>query len=248
MRGALCWKHAPGCRTGPALGGASPRPRLRPADRARATGSQRRGGRAALLAAAPVLVAGPSAALPHRERVPARAAHPAPADQRPAYPAAPLRAPPDVRAGRAHAGRSRQSERRCSTSGVRCATLHDHIRWEERELFETAQAVLTEQELDALGEEIAERHPKLTSAPWEDGRGSSQRDVLAEHAGIAGRMHAWCRSRSGMCPRKSVTSLRSGPHRTGSQCRNTFMPNWSDWHRSPLSTSGCVRFASERPA
>ena len=48
------------------------------------------------------------------------------------------------------------------------AALHDHIRWEERELFETAQAVLTEQELDALGEEIAERHSKLVSAPWED--------------------------------------------------------------------------------
>ena len=48
------------------------------------------------------------------------------------------------------------------------AALHDHIRWEERELFETAQAVLTEAELDALGEEIAERHSKLVSAPWED--------------------------------------------------------------------------------
>ena len=48
------------------------------------------------------------------------------------------------------------------------AALHDHIRWEERELFETAQAVLTEQGLDALGEEISGRHPKLTEAPWED--------------------------------------------------------------------------------
>ena len=47
-------------------------------------------------------------------------------------------------------------------------TLHDHIRWEERELFESAQAALTEGELDALGDEIAARHPKLTSAPWEN--------------------------------------------------------------------------------
>ena len=51
------------------------------------------------------------------------------------------------------------------------ATLHDHIRWEERELFEVAQAELEEAELDALGSEIAERHPKLTSAPWEDSTG-----------------------------------------------------------------------------
>lgn len=48
------------------------------------------------------------------------------------------------------------------------ATLHDHIRWEERELFESAQAELSEGELDALGGEIAERHPKLARAPWED--------------------------------------------------------------------------------
>lgn len=51
------------------------------------------------------------------------------------------------------------------------ATLHDHIRWEERELFEAVQAELTEGELDALGDEIAVRHPKLTSAPWEDAGG-----------------------------------------------------------------------------
>ncbi len=51
------------------------------------------------------------------------------------------------------------------------ATLHDHIRWEERELFEAAQAELTEGELDALGGEIVERHPKLTSAPWQDAGG-----------------------------------------------------------------------------
>ena len=60
-----------------------------------------------------------------------------------------------------------QSERRAALQEFG-ATLHDHIRWEERELFETAQAVLTERELDALGEEIAERHSKLVSAPWED--------------------------------------------------------------------------------
>ena len=48
------------------------------------------------------------------------------------------------------------------------ATLHDHIRWEERELFEDAQAALTEGELDALGIEIEDRHPKLTSSPWEE--------------------------------------------------------------------------------
>ena len=47
-------------------------------------------------------------------------------------------------------------------------TLHDHIRWEERELFEAAQAELSDVELDALGNEIAARHPKPTSAPWED--------------------------------------------------------------------------------
>ena len=51
------------------------------------------------------------------------------------------------------------------------ATLHDHIRWEERELLEAAQAELTEGELDALGAEIVERHPKLTSAPWEGAGG-----------------------------------------------------------------------------
>ena len=51
------------------------------------------------------------------------------------------------------------------------ATLHDHIRWEERELFEVAQAELADAQLDALGTEIAERHPKLTSAPWEDSPG-----------------------------------------------------------------------------
>lgn len=50
-------------------------------------------------------------------------------------------------------------------------TLHDHIRWEERDLFEIAQAALAEAELDALGAEIRERHPKLTSAPWEDASG-----------------------------------------------------------------------------
>ena len=48
------------------------------------------------------------------------------------------------------------------------ATLHDHIRWEERELFEAAQAELSEAELDGLGAEVAERHPKLVRAPWED--------------------------------------------------------------------------------
>ena len=51
------------------------------------------------------------------------------------------------------------------------ATLHGHIRWEERALFEVAQAELAEQELDALGAEISERHPKLTRAPWEDSPG-----------------------------------------------------------------------------
>ncbi len=63
-----------------------------------------------------------------------------------------------------------QSERREALRefGV---TLHDHIRWEERDLFEAAQAELTEGELDALGDEIAARHPKPTSAPWEDASG-----------------------------------------------------------------------------
>lgn len=48
------------------------------------------------------------------------------------------------------------------------ATLAGHIRWEERELFETAQHELTEQELDAMGEEILERHAKPTRAPWDE--------------------------------------------------------------------------------
>ncbi len=48
------------------------------------------------------------------------------------------------------------------------ATLERHIRWEERELFETAQHELTEQELDQVGEEIEQRHPKPTRAPWDD--------------------------------------------------------------------------------
>ena len=63
-----------------------------------------------------------------------------------------------------------QSERRAALQEFG-ATLHDHIRWEERELFEAAQAELAEAELEALGAEIAERHPKLTSAPWEDRAG-----------------------------------------------------------------------------
>ena len=49
--------------------------------------------------------------------------------------------------------------------------LHDHIRWEERELFEAAQAELGEAELEAVGAEIAERHPKPTASPWEEGEG-----------------------------------------------------------------------------
>ncbi len=48
------------------------------------------------------------------------------------------------------------------------ATLEKHIRWEERVLFETAQRELTEHELDQAGEEIEQRHPKPTKAPWDD--------------------------------------------------------------------------------
>ncbi len=48
------------------------------------------------------------------------------------------------------------------------ATLEKHIRWEEREFFETTQQELTEQELDKAGEEILRRHAKPTVAPWDD--------------------------------------------------------------------------------
>lgn len=68
-------------------------------------------------------------------------------------------------------------------------TLHDHIRWEERDLFETAQAELLEGELDALGDEIAARHPKPTSAPWEDA-GIGCRVLCWQNDGIAGTMSA----------------------------------------------------------
>lgn len=46
-------------------------------------------------------------------------------------------------------------------------TLRDHIRWEERVLFEETQRLLTEPELDAMGREIEARLPKPTAAPWE---------------------------------------------------------------------------------
>jgi O-methyltransferase involved in polyketide biosynthesis len=47
------------------------------------------------------------------------------------------------------------------------ATLKAHIRWEESVLFESTQQRLTEPEMDALGEDINERHPEVVPAPGE---------------------------------------------------------------------------------
>ena len=43
--------------------------------------------------------------------------------------------------------------------------LHDHIRWEERVLFEVTQQQLDDAEMDALGGEIEERLPNVEAAP-----------------------------------------------------------------------------------
>lgn len=43
--------------------------------------------------------------------------------------------------------------------------LHDHIRWEERDLFEVTQQQLTEGELAALGEQLDSELPPLEAAP-----------------------------------------------------------------------------------
>jgi len=45
-------------------------------------------------------------------------------------------------------------------------TLRAHIRWEERELFESLQTDLNEAELEAAGAEILDRLPKPTRSPW----------------------------------------------------------------------------------
>ena len=45
-------------------------------------------------------------------------------------------------------------------------TLREHIRWEERVLFESLQEDLSEAEMDAAGAEILDRLPKLTRSPW----------------------------------------------------------------------------------
>ena len=47
-------------------------------------------------------------------------------------------------------------------------TLRTHIRWEESQLFERAQTMLSEAELAAVGAEIVERLPKPTHPPWVD--------------------------------------------------------------------------------
>lgn len=49
------------------------------------------------------------------------------------------------------------------------ATLKTHIRWEESVMFEETQQRLTESEMDALGAEIAERHPEVVPAPGQLG-------------------------------------------------------------------------------
>ena len=38
--------------------------------------------------------------------------------------------------------------------------LREHVRWEERELFEAAEEALSDPELDALGADLAERLPE----------------------------------------------------------------------------------------
>ncbi len=48
------------------------------------------------------------------------------------------------------------------------ASLRDHIRWEERVLFESLQEELTEAELEAAGAEILERLPRPTRPPWRE--------------------------------------------------------------------------------
>jgi hypothetical protein len=43
--------------------------------------------------------------------------------------------------------------------------LHDHIRWEERDLFEVTQQQLTPDEMAALGEQLDDELPPLEAAP-----------------------------------------------------------------------------------
>lgn len=43
--------------------------------------------------------------------------------------------------------------------------LHEHIRWEERDLFEVTQQQLTEKEMAALGLQLEEELPPLEAAP-----------------------------------------------------------------------------------
>ena len=47
------------------------------------------------------------------------------------------------------------------------ATMREHVRWEEETLFPSTESALTEDELDALGAELAERLPEAPLPFWE---------------------------------------------------------------------------------
>jgi hemerythrin-like domain-containing protein len=49
------------------------------------------------------------------------------------------------------------------------ATLRTHVRWEEETLFPATESILGEGELDALGDELAERLPETPLPFWEAG-------------------------------------------------------------------------------
>ena len=48
-------------------------------------------------------------------------------------------------------------------------TMRTHVRWEEETLFPSTESILEERELDALGEELAERLPEMPLPFWEPG-------------------------------------------------------------------------------
>jgi hypothetical protein len=58
---------------------------------------------------------------------------------------------------------------RRSALGEFAQRLREHIRWEERVLFEVTQAELSEREVDALGADIAAALPHVVPAPAAQG-------------------------------------------------------------------------------
>lgn len=51
------------------------------------------------------------------------------------------------------------------------ARMQTHVRWEEEDLFPTAETTLTDRELDLLGEDLADRLPEHPLPFWEAGGG-----------------------------------------------------------------------------